>query len=120
MRIATFFLLTVVLLAACKRESETRAVTVKVVDQSGSSPSCVVTYTSTASGTSAVVATSATSWSSPTLMYEPGQSMTVKVASNSPDYNYKVTIYVDGGIWKQGLLQEPQGELLMSGDIPAQ
>jgi hypothetical protein len=44
--------------------------------------------------------------------------MKVTVSSTSSQYNYTVTIYVDGGIWKQTQLQNPQGSVTLSGDIP--
>ncbi len=110
-------LLLLLVIAGCRRD-ETRSVTVNVKQATGGSASCVISYTANETGTETVTSTSAQNWSSPVRRAEPGEFMKVTVSSTSPQYDYTVTIYVDGGIWKQTELQNPQGNVTLSGDIP--
>lgn len=111
-------LILVVAFTACKRDNS-RMVTVNVKQASGAA-TCTISYTQNATGTEVQTTSSSTNWTSPVRRAEPGEFMKAKVSSTSPQYSFLVTIYVDGGIWKQGTLQSPQGELVLSGTIPAQ
>ncbi|MCA6361596.1 MAG: hypothetical protein IM638_01030 [Bacteroidetes bacterium] len=111
-------LVLVIAFTACKRDNS-RMVTVNVKQASGSA-TCTISYTQNVAGTEVQTTSSATSWTSPVRRAEPGEFMKAKVSSTSPQYSFLVTIYVDGGIWKQGTLQSPQGEIVLSGEIPAQ
>jgi hypothetical protein len=110
-------ILILLVLFGCRRD-ETRSVTVNVKQATGGSATCIVSYTANETGTETVTSTSAQNWSSPVRRAEPGEFMKVTVSSTSSQYDYTVTIYVDGGIWKQTQLQNPQGSVTLSGDIP--
>ncbi|MGL5888969.1 MAG: hypothetical protein ACRC3B_03750 [Bacteroidia bacterium] len=110
-------LLLLLILAGCRRDVS-RSVTVNVKQATGGTASCIINYTANETGTEAVISSSAQNWSSPVRTAEPGEFMKVTVITTSPQYNYTVTVYVDGGIWKQSQLQNPQGSVTLSGDIP--
>ncbi|MCU0435648.1 MAG: hypothetical protein MUC87_19465 [Bacteroidia bacterium] len=112
------YLIVLLLLAftACKRDTS-RMVTVNVKQASGSA-TCLISYTQNATGTEVQTTSSATNWTSPVRHAEPGEFMKVKVSSSSPQYAFTVTIYVDGGIWKQEVLENPRSEVVLSGEIP--
>ena len=104
-------------LTACKKEVATAKVTYTVHEVSAASPAMFsVEYT----GTSGTVATTSSSedWDSGILQLEQGKTVIMKVSCNEPSYQYSLSIFVNGNLWKTGTLSSPNGEVTISGEIP--
>jgi hypothetical protein len=124
LRSAGFYYLSLLLVAlnincACNRKEATRSITVSIGEQSTASPDYTVIYTFDNAGGQKNVTADAEQWSSEQIELEPGQFMKVVVSSTGPEYDLQIIVRIDGGIWKEGQLRNPEGTLELSGAIPS-
>lgn len=124
LRLASFNYLSLLLLilnigCACNRKDTSRSITVSIREQSAASPDYTIVYTFDNSGAQKNITADAEQWSSEQIELEPGRFMKVVVSSTDPEYDFRIIVRIDGGIWKQGQLRNPEGTLELSGSIPS-
>lgn len=110
----TFFL------TSCKKDVPTVKVTYIVRELSQSVPEYSITYTGDISGGSNVASNNDNYWSSDVLELKQGQFVSLKSECSDPEYQIKLTINVNGQIWKEETFSNPYGSLTVSGNLPAE
>lgn len=107
-------------LASCKKEVPTLKVTYIVRELSQSEPEYSITYTGDITGGSNVASNNDNYWSSDVLELKQGQFVSLKSECSDPEYQIKLTINVNGQIWKEETFSNPNGSLTISGNLPSQ
>jgi hypothetical protein len=113
-------LLLISLLTACKKEVPTLKVTYIIRELSQAEPEYSITYTGDITGGSNVASNNDNYWSSEVLELKQGQFVSLKSECTDPEYQIKLTINVNGQIWKEETFSNPNGSLTISGNLPSQ
>jgi hypothetical protein len=106
--------------SACKKEVPTVKVTYIVRELSQAAPEYSITYTGDISGGSNVASNNDNYWSSDVLELKQGQFVSLKSECTDPEYQIKLTINVNGQIWKEEIFSNPNGSLTISGNLPSE
>lgn len=106
--------------SSCKKEVPTLKVTYVVRELSQATPEYSIIYTGDVAGGSNVASNNDNHWSSDELELKQGQFVSLKSECTAPEYQIKLTIYVNGQIWKEETYSNPSGSLTISGNLPAE
>jgi hypothetical protein len=115
-RLATISFLILFLFGSCKKNKPEMSISYKVTESSVDSPAFSITYTSDKTGASTQATSTADSWNSGGIILEEGQFVNMTVDCHDPLYNFVVTVYKNGGIWKRTNLSNPTGSVTLSGN----
>lgn len=110
--IAVFFLF---LFGDCHKEDPETKITYAVREYSADSPSFSITYTSDKSGGTTTGNSSSDSWSSGGIILKKGQFISLTVDCTAPVYDFKLSVYVNGNLWQQKDMNNPEASVTISG-----
>lgn len=106
--------------SGCKKEVPTSEVYYTLNETSTAAPQYGIEYTSDQAGGTTVTSYSSANYTSGKVTLKQGQFISMKVTCNEPVYNFALSIFVNGNLWKTGTLNSPGGSVTVSGNIPVE
>lgn len=110
--------LTVFLFCGCTKVNPTSEVVFAVHETSTAAPQYGIQYTNDQSGGTMVTSYATANYSSGKIVLKQGQFASMTVTCSDPTYNFSLSIFVNGNLWKTGTLNAPGGSATVSGTIP--
>jgi hypothetical protein len=117
-----FLLLCIVplLLYGCTKEKPVAEVVYALHETSPAAPQYGIEYTNDQTGGTMVTSYSSANYASGKIVLKQGQYVSMKVTCSDPSYNFSLSIFVNGNLWKTGTLNAPGGSVTISGNIPTE
>jgi len=104
----------------CTKEVPTSEVTFTVTEVSPDQPTYGIEYTSDQSGSTAVASRDGTNYSSGKIVLKQGQFISMKTTCAAPVFALRLSIFINGNLWKTGEMNNPTSSFTLSGDIPSE
>lgn len=116
-RLAALSVLLLLLFGNCHKQAKELKVSYKVQETSGNHPPYTISYTSNESGSTTSVNSSLEEWNSNVLLLPRGEFISLTVDCTAPSYNFSIDILVDGGIFREAQLSNPNTSITISGNV---
>jgi hypothetical protein len=114
---AFYILILTLLFSSCKKEEEKHTVSYKVIVTSGH-PVYSVSYSSSNNSTQSLGSITSSTWTSGIIDDRRGGTSVFLTLTGGSGGSYKMFIYIDGSLQKDGHMDDPYGPLTIEAAIP--